>query len=349
MAHENLMAYSKMPASKALKIIDKELLQRGTFERIDKSDRTKAQFFRIVPGGKQFAVIVDKINENTGEPSALQTRIIFEEYPPEIEGIKRIPRDVQLEGGVYKRSFSKLAPPDQFSVLISSEKALQQILDWYTGISNKFDKESTTVTKEGGSALATRGNELNKTRNTLPGKSAVATPASSDNELHNCSIGSNAQDIFSTDTKNLTTDEREAVVNVRFGQGGFRDALIGIVGTKCWMSGLEGKQLLVASHIKPWSHCKDDTASRGASDNGLLLSSLWDSAFDAGLISFDEEWQVICSKELSQSAKQALNLDQYTELPEKFRNEGRERFLAYHRTEVFERWKNEASPKKDKL
>ncbi len=139
----NETPYSKMPASKTLKIIDEELIKRGTFERIDEADRTKAQFFRIISNGKQFAITVDKIDENTGEPSAQQTRFLFEEYPPEIEGVIRIPRDDQLMGGVYKRSFSHLAPPDQFSVLIGSDSALRQVLDWCTGIHIKLDHKST--------------------------------------------------------------------------------------------------------------------------------------------------------------------------------------------------------------
>jgi predicted restriction endonuclease len=191
----------------------------------------------------------------------------------------------------------------------------------------------------------TGGNELNIIGNTISGQSGDLSLPILDTEQSELSISSNAQDDLSTDTENLTTDEREAVVKVRFGQGSFRDVLIGILGAKCWMSGVEGKQLLVASHIKPWSHCKEDADSRGNSNNGLLLSSLWDSAFDAGLISFDEDWQVICSTVLSQSAKQALNLDQYKVLPEKIRNVGRAKFLAYHRAEVFEGWKKETSPK----
>lgn len=163
----------------------------------------------------------------------------------------------------------------------------------------------------------------------------------------NSVISTSAQMKLDTDTPNLTTSERDAVVKVRYGQGEFREALFKEDGERCWMSGIEGRRLLVASHIKPWSHCKDDLDSRGQPDNGLLLSSLWDAAFDVGLISFDEDWQVITSTELSLSAKQALSLDQYTALPDKFRKNGRRKFLAYHRAEVFEFWKKVVSPKKD--
>ena len=145
------------------------------------------------------------------------------------------------------------------------------------------------------------------------------------------------------DTSELATSEREAVVKVRYGQGKFREALITIDGAKCWMSGIEGRQLLIASHIKPWSACDDDTGSRGKCDNGLLLSSLWDAAFDSGLITIGEDWQVIPSAELSESAKGALKINENNLLPERYRNSVRGEYLAYHRNNVFERWKKPAA------
>jgi|GEM_PF-1917672 len=153
-------------------------------------------------------------------------------------------------------------------------------------------------------------------------------------------ISTSDQGILEEDTNKLTTDEREAVVKVRYGQGAFRDALIKIGGERCWMSGIEGKRLLIASHIRPWSHCGKDEESRGNIHNGLLLSALWDSAFDAGLITFGEDWKVVASLELSESAKNALGLNVHRSLPEQFRNERRAQYLSYHRSKVFEKWKN---------
>jgi hypothetical protein len=154
-------------------------------------------------------------------------------------------------------------------------------------------------------------------------------------------ITTDAQVSLESDTRGLETDEREAVVKVRFGQGGFRDALFQEAGhmEKCWMSGIEGRHLLIASHIKPWSHCESDPDSRGRTDNGLLLSSLWDAAFDAGLVSFDSDWNIVASSELRESARNALGLDKYSVLPEKFRTTGRKTYLGYHFASVFEYWK----------
>ena len=158
-------------------------------------------------------------------------------------------------------------------------------------------------------------------------------------------ITANDQETLELDTPGLKTDEREAVVKVRFGQGGFRDALLNYKnhGAKCWMSGIEDKRLLIASHIKPWSHCKDASDARGCLDNGLLLSALWDAVFDAGLISFDADYKVVASSALSETARSALNLNEYSALPEVFRTNGRQIYLAYHRAEVFENWKSAES------
>lgn len=159
-------------------------------------------------------------------------------------------------------------------------------------------------------------------------------------------IPASAQSGLESDTPSLNTAEREAVVKVRFGQGSFRLALFEErgYGDKCWMSGIEGGRLLIASHIKPWSHCESDTDSRGRTDNGLLLSALWDAAFDAGFITFDPEWNVVASSKLSESAKCALNLSKHSALPDIFRTEGRKDYLAYHHANVFEYW-----IKKDRL
>ena len=66
--------------------------------------------------------------------------------------------------------------------------------------------------------------------------------------------------------------------------------------------------LLRASHIVPWAECETD-ALRLDVHNGLLLSALWDAAFDAGLISFADDGTVLRSPKLTSEAAAALNLD----------------------------------------
>jgi predicted restriction endonuclease len=72
------------------------------------------------------------------------------------------------------------------------------------------------------------------------------------------------------------------------------------------MTGITEKALLRASHIVAWADCETDELRLDV-HNGLLLSALWDAAFDCGLISFGDGGEVLSSPELSASALAALN------------------------------------------
>ena len=76
---------------------------------------------------------------------------------------------------------------------------------------------------------------------------------------------------------------------------------------RCPLTGISDPALLRASHIIPWADCESD-AERLDVHNGLLLSALWDAAFDVGLVSFDDAGMVIVSPRLTTAAIDALNL-----------------------------------------
>ncbi len=80
--------------------------------------------------------------------------------------------------------------------------------------------------------------------------------------------------------------EAERLVVQRIGQQVFRDALLEYWGGRCPLTGITDTALLRASHIVPWSECNDEL--RLDVHNGLLLSALWDAAFDTGLVSFSD-------------------------------------------------------------
>lgn len=235
---------------------------------------------------------------------------------------------------------------DVLRLSISSDDAFQRMLSWYFGnpatkpmdpLGSKESKEST------GSGSIVHGDSTASGSTRFINDSA---PPNLGAELPDSPITSDDQESLLRDTPDLKTDEREAVVKVRFGQGSFREALFkrySGYGEKCWMAGIEGRRLLVASHIRPWSHCKEEPDSRGNPDNGLLLSALWDTVFDTGLISFDSDWKVVASSDLSKTARDALNLAEHSVLPEIFRTDGRKKYLAYHCAEVFEYWKKTES------
>lgn len=114
-------------------------------------------------------------------------------------------------------------------------------------------------------------------------------------------------DRFKTETANLPrTTEAERMVIQRIGQDVFRDALMDYWDSRCPLTGITEHGLLRASHMVPWADCND--TQRLDVHNGLLLSALWDAAFDRGLISFTEDGTVLTSPQLSKSARKALGI-----------------------------------------
>ncbi len=105
-----------------------------------------------------------------------------------------------------------------------------------------------------------------------------------------------------------TTTEAERLMVVRIGQDIFRDALLEYWNGRCPLTGIADPALLRASHIVPWADCDCDELRLDV-HNGLLLSALWDCAFDSGRISFSDTGTVLRSPELSDAAAQALKLD----------------------------------------
>ena len=103
------------------------------------------------------------------------------------------------------------------------------------------------------------------------------------------------------------TTGAERLVIQRIGQNFFRDALMDYWGGHCPLTGITEPALLRASHIVPWSDCNDE--QRLDVHNGLLLSALWDAAFDQGLVSFADDGTPRASPALSVTARPALAID----------------------------------------
>jgi hypothetical protein len=101
--------------------------------------------------------------------------------------------------------------------------------------------------------------------------------------------------------------EAERLAVQRIGQDIFRAALMDYWGGRCPLTGISEPPLLRASHIIPWADCSDEL--RLDVHNGLLLSALWDAAFDKGLVSFDTAGQPLASPSLGAPARHALGLD----------------------------------------
>ena len=75
----------------------------------------------------------------------------------------------------------------------------------------------------------------------------------------------------------------------------FRKEVIRKWGT-CAVTGAENTALLNASHIRPWKW--SNNYQRLDPSNGLLLSPAYDTAFDKGLITFDDRGSLIQSSSI---------------------------------------------------
>jgi putative restriction endonuclease len=79
---------------------------------------------------------------------------------------------------------------------------------------------------------------------------------------------------------------------VRTMQGVFRKVVLAAYNSRCCITGNPVDELLVASHILPWS---DFPEHRLNPQNGLCLAAHSDRAFDRCLITFDGEMRLVLS------------------------------------------------------
>ena len=93
--------------------------------------------------------------------------------------------------------------------------------------------------------------------------------------------------------------ERAAVIKQRVNQSSFRAMILGNYENKCAVTGIDIPELLIASHIVPWSI---DETNRLNPSNGICLSPLYDKMFDKGLIGISEDYSIQLSYELKQRA-----------------------------------------------
>jgi hypothetical protein len=132
--------------------------------------------------------------------------------------------------------------------------------------------------------------------------------------------------------------ESTATVRVRRGQQFFRQSILNAYNVRCCISGINVPRLLVASHIKPWRPFPNERLNPC---NGLCLSSLHDAAFDAGLITVDEDHRVVLSKRLKGYFPQKALEENFVpyageriRMPDKLSEPSAE-FLKYHRETIF--------------
>ncbi len=134
--------------------------------------------------------------------------------------------------------------------------------------------------------------------------------------------------------------ESTRLVRTRLVQGFFRDAVLSSYEFKCAICGLDLPELLSASHIIPWSK---NVERRADPRNGLSLCAIHDRAFDRGLLSIGDSFDILlASRARLHSSKSRLHSVALLEvegktisLPKRFAPAPEA--LAYHREHIFRR------------
>lgn len=143
--------------------------------------------------------------------------------------------------------------------------------------------------------------------------------------------GALAPDIISILKRRSEITTKESLINARVGQGAFRAQILSDWDFKCCVTGSITLDAIRASHIKPWRNSTD--SERLDPSNGLPLVATLDALFDAGLISFGSEGELLVSDRLDVSEKALLGLAglRLTRKP----NDRTVQFLTYHREKIF--------------
>jgi putative restriction endonuclease len=157
-------------------------------------------------------------------------------------------------------------------------------------------------------------------------------------EKEKTSIEKKYKDILE-DLKCLKGETVIREVKTRVNQSVFRQMVLGNYSTQCAVTGIDIPELLLASHIVPWS--KNDK-ERLNPENGICLSPLYDKAFDRGLIGINTNYEIILSKDLKNKSASEFFVNHFAIIENKKINEPlnyfpRKEFLEYHLDVIFEK------------
>jgi len=126
-------------------------------------------------------------------------------------------------------------------------------------------------------------------------------------------------------------------VKTRVNQNVFRQIVLANYSGKCAITGIDIPDLLIASHIIPWSANEQERLNP---ENGICLSPLYDKAFDKGLIAIDSNYKVILSSEIKHRTTKSFYHDNFgkidgkeIQLPQKYLP--KKEFLEYHLDAIF--------------
>lgn len=141
------------------------------------------------------------------------------------------------------------------------------------------------------------------------------------------------------EVKDLKGEDKIRAVKTRVNQNVFRDIVVANYDCKCAISGIDIPDLLLASHIVPWTANENERLNPS---NGICLSALYDKAFDKGYFTITSKYKLLLSPQLIKhrnkdyyemffsKLKDASIIKPHKYLPNK-------EFLEYHAEAIFKK------------
>ena len=141
------------------------------------------------------------------------------------------------------------------------------------------------------------------------------------------------------DIKDLKGEMVTREVKTRVNQSVFRQMVLANYATKCAITGIDIPQLLLASHIIPWSKNEKERLNP---ENGICLSPLYDKVFDKGIIAINTNYEVILSTELKKKKDTPFFNSHFASIEKRKIIEPlsylpRKEFLEYHLDSIFQK------------
>ena len=133
-------------------------------------------------------------------------------------------------------------------------------------------------------------------------------------------------------SSDLSSTEREAIIQARIGQGLFRKN-VALIETHCRVTRVNEPTHLRASHTKPWRTSTNEERLNG--ENGLLLTPTIDHLFDRGFISFEDNGELLISPVAYQPSLQKMGIPSAQRTNVGTFTSGQKQFLSYHRENIF--------------
>ena len=135
----------------------------------------------------------------------------------------------------------------------------------------------------------------------------------------------------------LEGKEKKAVLKVRINQNFFREMILASYRSRCAVCSLPKANLLIAAHIIPWSI---NILLRMNPRNGICMCVLHEKAFDKGLITISNDYNLLVSDTLKRlsdeiAVKRGFLVYEGIEvrLPDRFIPD--KKFLEFHQNNIF--------------